>query len=608
MAAEAKSGRRKLARALASLWPDAGSAAAEVGTSLGTYRAEADQLRRARAPTVYALFIGLAGITALLELAYFPSRRVPTLVAYGGFSLICAGTGALLRRHPLSTRRLIIASNNALVLCLLAYYVAVRGDAEVCALTLLLLMTGFVLLDLSDARTQAASCIGAVLGFPVTLHAGAVSHIPETYNVAAVLSGALVTTLGALLLDRQRTAAAHQRELIRDSEDRYRRLYEDNPVMYFTVDASGNVLSVNRFGAEQLGYTALELIGLPVARVIFPADRDEVRTQLERCLAQLNETAHFEFRKVRQDGSAFWVRETARAVRSSDGQPVVLIVCEDITARKRAEEVAHQHRAELAHVARVSTMGEMAAGLAHEINQPLAAIVNYTRGAQRRLRAGTMETPALHDALEQISALGLRAGEIIRRMREFVRKEPPTYAWVDLNALVRNVGALTEPDACQHAVDITYDLALDMPTVCADRIQIEQVVLNLMRNAIEAMETIDAGEKILTVTTRAPAPDAVEVAISDTGVGLTTAQLERAFEPFFTTKMTGLGLGLGISRSIVEGHGGRLWATPHTPRGTTFRFRLARNAVELSSSPPADGRGGAGESERRPVTMGRRPQ
>src|SRR5262249_43027902 len=154
----------------------------------------------------------------------------------------------------------------------------------------------------------------------------------------------------------------------------------------------------------------------------------------------------------------------------------------------------------------------------------------------------------------------------------------------DVNSLVRDIGSLTEPEARQHGVVITYDFAPEVPVIRADRIQIEQVVLNLMRNAIEAMERIDNGEKALTVTTHAPAINAVEVAISDTGVGLTPEQLEQAFEAFFTTKPNGLGLGLGISRSIVEAHGGRLWATAVVPHGTTFRFRLERNAVELGPS------------------------
>jgi len=710
MTAEGSDRTRIFDRRITALWPYISTRAGDDSAAYAAYRVEVDRLRRVRAPAVYALLIMLAAVTTFLELIEFPDRHLASLLAYAAFCLICAATGVLLRRTALDTGGVIVLSNNLLVLCLLTYYVVVRGDAEVCALTLVLLMTGFVVLDLTDARTQAASSLGAALGFPVTLHAGVVTHIPVLYNVAAVAGGGLVTTAGALLLDRQRAAAAQQRERIRaseenlrgifehlrdiffrvdqrgiirmvspsvarlgyrpeeligadtrtfvdsagerqrintlliattptgefelllpardgtqvpvsvnaqvmtddegrfagivgilrdiserkrvedrlrESEERYRRLYEDNPAMYFTVDANGTVLSVNQFGAEQLGYTPQELIGAPVMQVVFPADREAVRAQLERCLTRLNETVHWEFRKVRRDGSVFWVRETARAVQSSDGRAVVLIVCEDITALKRAEEAAHQHRAELAHVLRLSTMGEMAAGLAHEINQPLAAIVNYTRGAQRRLRAGTMETPTLLDTLEEISILGLRAGEIVRRMRDFVRKQAPTYDWVDLNALVRDVGALTEPEARQHGVGIAYDFAHDLPAVCVDRIQIEQVVVNLMRNALEAMEGTDASERALTATTRVAGPDAVEVAISDTGTGLSAGQLEQAFEPFFTTKRNGLGLGLGISRSIIEAHGGRLWATPHSPRGTTFRFQLQRHPAQAAGPTPA---------------------
>src|SRR4029450_6017574 len=191
--------------------------------------------------------------------------------------------------------------------------------------------------------------------------------------------------------------------------------------------------------AEQLGYEVGDLLGRSVMTVFAPEDRADIQMQLERCIAELGNVAHWECRKVRKDGSELWVREAARALRDGDGRIVILIVCEDATERKQAEAAARRHQAALAHVGRLSLMGEMASGLAHGLNQPLAAIVNFTRGCERRLRASGAADPDMLDALEQVSSQALRAGEIIRSIRQFVRKEDSNLAWVDVNDLVRTV-------------------------------------------------------------------------------------------------------------------------------------------------------------------------
>jgi C4-dicarboxylate-specific signal transduction histidine kinase len=244
----------------------------------------------------------------------------------------------------------------------------------------------------------------------------------------------------------------------------------------------------------------------------------------------------------------------------------------DITARRRAEREARQRQAELAHVARVSTMGEMAAMLAHELNQPLMAIVGYASGCVLRVESDTLDSTELQSVLRRISQQAVRAGEIIRRLRDFVRKERPQRSAVNVNDLVREVVGLADVEARAHGVVLRLELDAGIPLVIVDAIQIEQVILNLVRNGIEAMmET--TGTRMLTVCTSCLTGTCVDVAIIDHGKGLPT-DLDDPFEPFVSTKEKGLGLGLSISRSIVEAHGGLLSAWSDSEPSTTFNFTV----------------------------------
>jgi two-component system, LuxR family, sensor kinase FixL len=245
----------------------------------------------------------------------------------------------------------------------------------------------------------------------------------------------------------------------------------------------------------------------------------------------------------------------------------------DITERKRAEEAARQHQAELTHVLRLSTMGEMAAGLAHEINQPLAAIVNYAQGCSRRLRGPSHDVSAVLPVIDDIAAEALRAGEIIRRLRSMVRKETPRQDWIELANVAAEVLHLVQPDTIQLGIAVHVDAEPDLPPVLGDRIQIEQVVLNLLRNAIDAMTDV-TGRRELHVGIARVAGDSVELAVCDSGHGMPAPVADHVFDPFFSTKRGGLGMGLSISRSIVEAHRGRLSMTPNRDAGVTFRIRL----------------------------------
>ncbi|MGH7789379.1 MAG: PAS domain-containing sensor histidine kinase [Candidatus Binatia bacterium] len=248
------------------------------------------------------------------------------------------------------------------------------------------------------------------------------------------------------------------------------------------------------------------------------------------------------------------------------------VFSKDITQRKRVEATARQHQADLAHVLRLGTMGEMAAGLAHEINQPLGAIANFAQGCVRRLRAGRLDGTALLPVVEQIAAEALRAGEIIRRLRELVRKESPEQHAIDINALVRKSIQVIEPEARQHDLRLELRLAPDLPPVICTAIQIEQVLVNLLLNGIDAMQSARNGDRVMEITTSAGG-DSIEVAIRDGGDGIPEPP-DDVFAPFFSTKPNGLGMGLSISRSIIEAHGGRLSAARNPDLGSTFRFTL----------------------------------
>ncbi|MGE5517472.1 MAG: PhnD/SsuA/transferrin family substrate-binding protein [Bacteroidota bacterium] len=244
---------------------------------------------------------------------------------------------------------------------------------------------------------------------------------------------------------------------------------------------------------------------------------------------------------------------------------------------KAAHDEARRHRDEMEHSARLALLGEMASSLAHEINQPLAAIANYANGCQRRLAAGT-DADGVVEGVGLIAGQAERAAAIVRRMRAFVRKRVPDPQVLDLNEPVRDALGLFQATAARRGVTVTTALAPDLPRVRADRVQIEQVVLNLLQNAADAMT--DQPLRRLTVSSTA-GDDKVSVAVSDSGSGLSAETRAHLFEPFFTTKPEGLGLGLSLSRTIIEAHGGRLWAEDSPDGGALFRFALPAEAEEM---------------------------
>jgi PAS domain S-box-containing protein len=488
-------------------------------------------------------------------------------------------------------------------------------------------------------------------------------------------------------------------EALRESEAQWREVFEHNPVMYFMVDAAGTVLSVNAFGAAQLGYTVGELVGQSVLNVFFEEDRAFVQRNVAACTENPGRSHSWEVRKIRRDGTTFWVRENAKAVRRPGGKLIVLIACEDITGRKRAEDALRQSemylaeaqrisrtgsfdwsvasgefvwseetfrifgydratrpslelilrrthpedraalqrqlgrashegkdweqerrllmsdgsvkyvhvvaravrdeagkpgfvgaimdvtanrraedelslaRAELARVTRVTTVGELTAAIAHEVDQPLTSLVTSGNACLRWLASEPPNLEAARRSVERMINDGKRAGEVISRIRATVTKSAQRRDRLDINAALMEVIGLIRGEIQRNSISLWTELSDDLPRVPGDRIQLQQVILNLIMNAIDAMSS-SLWQRELVVATTKDESNGVLVTVRDSGTGLDPASLERIFEAFYTTKPDGIGMGLAISLTIIEAHGGQLWATPNVPHGAIFRLRL----------------------------------
>jgi two-component system sensor histidine kinase DctS len=341
------------------------------------------------------------------------------------------------------------------------------------------------------------------------------------------------------------------------------------------VDLEGRIAYVNPAFCNMVGWSEQELLGSRGPRPYWPP---EEREHIERALRESRErgapSAGIEMRLVRRGGAIFdALLYEAPLIDAAGRQTGWLGSFLDITERKRARELARQQEEKLAATARLVTMGEMASTIAHELNQPLSAIASYTTGCLNLLASGAPERAELEEALRKSAQQTQRAGRIIRRVHEFVRKSEPTRTAVRMSAVVEEAVGFAEAEARKLRVRIQPRLARDDPEFQADGVLLQQVVLNLVRNAMDAMAGTPAAERELVVATDVT-ERAVTVSIADRGCGIDPAQQERLFEPFFTTKPEGMGIGLNICRSIVELHHGRLWAEPNPGGGTVFSFSL----------------------------------
>ena len=309
-------------------------------------------------------------------------------------------------------------------------------------------------------------------------------------------------------------------------------------------------------------------------RWVHAADRDRVIEAFSRMDAS-GVPLDIEYQVSLRDGRMRHLHHIAQAVQDANGRVTKHVgTMHDVTDRRHAEDEARQLQDRLTHFSRLSTMGEMAAGLAHEINQPLSAIATYAQASQRFLKQPEPDIAEVVAALEQINTQALRAGEVIRRLRNFVKNREVKREAVDCSRLLDDLRTLAETDARLHNIRLRIDVDDALPTVYADPIQLQQVVLNLVRNAIDAMADAPEDRREVVLMTRRSEDGEIEITVADHGSGLAPEATEHLFNPFFTTKSGGTGLGLAISKSIVRAHGGRLWHTPNEGSGARFHFTL----------------------------------
>lgn len=366
----------------------------------------------------------------------------------------------------------------------------------------------------------------------------------------------------------------------RKSEQLWRAVYEHSAAGIALTEPDGRILTANPAFQKMLGYTAKDLQNCFLAQITPEDDREITRSRIAQLIAGKVDEYYVQRRYEHRDGSIIWANVGVSLIPGSEGgAPMLLQVVEDITERKRAEQALADAQNELACVTRVTAMGELAASIAHEVNQPLAAVVANGHAAQRWLKVETPNEQEVHDAIQRIIRDANRASEVIARIRGFLKRKGPDRTQVHLEEVIGDVISLVRDKARSHGVSLSVRSAAGLPPVMADRVQLQQVVLNLVMNAIDAMSSLSGREPVLEIEADQIGPDTVRVTVRDSGGGLEPQDRLRIFDAFYTTKPEGLGMGLAISSSIIEAHGGRLWATPNDGPGETFQFTLPIGAL-----------------------------
>lgn len=362
---------------------------------------------------------------------------------------------------------------------------------------------------------------------------------------------------------------------LRAGEAHLRSILETVPDAMIVIDERGHVQSFSAAAVRQFGYEPGEVVGQNV-KMLMP---DPYRSQHDGYIGRYLSTGEKRIIGIgrvvvgqRKDGSTFPMELSVGEMRSS-GQRYFTGFIRDLTERQQTETRLQQLQSELVHMSRFTALGEMASTLAHELNQPLTAITNYLKGCHRILqRVEGEEFQLLRDGVNQAAEQALRAGQVIRHLREFVSRGESERHVEALPKLIEEASALALVGAKEKGVRITFALAPAAAYVLADRIQVQQVLLNLIRNALEAMSGSQRRE--LAISTRLLADELIEITVADTGPGISPAVTQQLFQPFVTTKQQGMGVGLSICRTIVEAHGGKIWADSRSGGGATFGFTL----------------------------------
>ena len=400
--------------------------------------------------------------------------------------------------------------------------------------------------------------------------------LPEIAGaVLFALIGVGIAWSGEQLQHSRIRAASIAREALA-SEAHLASILETIPDAMIVIDERGIIHSFSSAAERQFGYTVAEAIGENVKMLMPSPYRENHDGYIERYL-QTGERRIIGIGRLvvgeRKDGSTFPMELAVGEMRSGD-QRFFTGFIRDVTQRQQTEARLQELQSELVHISRLTAMGEMASALAHELNQPLLAIVGFMKGAQRLLASGSDDDHSgmLRNAMDKAAEQALRAGQIIRRLRDFVARGESERRVESVNRLIEEASALALVGTKDQGVRVRFQFDPAVDLVLVDKVQIQQVLLNLLRNAVEAMEASQKRE--LVVSTAVTDEDMIAIAVADTGSGITPEVASQLFQPFVTSKRDGMGVGLSISRTIVEAHGGQITAQPNPGGGTTFRFTL----------------------------------
>jgi two-component system sensor histidine kinase TtrS len=371
-----------------------------------------------------------------------------------------------------------------------------------------------------------------------------------------------------------------------ESEERVRLVLDSTVEGIFGLDLEGNCTFCNRACIDTLGYIhADELLGQNMHDLIHHTRSDGSVQSLQESKIygtfRTGQGVHVDDEVLwKADGNSFPATYRSFPVRR-DGQLVGSVVSFlDITEQMRVAAALRSQQAELTHAGRMSTLGEMAAGLAHELNQPLTAMSAFAEGALMRIERGKLREADSASIFKRIAEDAQRAGDIIRRLRNFVQKREATREQVDANDLVRDVHKFFASDAKEQGIAIQFELEDDLLTVEVDPIEIQQVLLNLVRNACDALERTEGGERSIVISSYSRNSDSVELVVEDSGPGISRSMAEQVFEPFYTSKADGLGIGMGICKQIISAHGGRMWIGRSSMGGASVHFELPSCQLE----------------------------
>jgi two-component system sensor kinase FixL len=389
---------------------------------------------------------------------------------------------------------------------------------------------------------------------------------------------------GASKVARDITERKLAEQALRETTARLRTLTETAVDGVILIDARGVVLMFNPACEKLFGYSADTVIGENV-KMLMP---QPYRHEHDRYITNYRDTrdpkiigSGREVIGLRKDGSTFPMDLSVGEARQ-DGESIFVGIIRDLTSRKRTEAELEQARAELVRVARVTALGELTAAIAHEVNQPLTGLVSSGNACLRWLAGDVPNLKAARGSVERMISAGSRAGEVIRRIRALVAKAPPLRDRLNINDAITEVIALIRGEIQRNRISLRTKLSTDVPLVLGDRIQLQQVILNLILNAVEAMSDVSPQPRELSVSSAKDGPNGALVSVRDSGTGLDGTVVDRLFEAFYTTKVHGMGIGLAVSRTIIQAHGGRLWAAPNVPQGAIFQFTLPADGEEVS--------------------------